>query len=137
MIPKRTALTLALILLSAGSAVAQDPNTAIAAILDTALAEQQVFLTCTATSLKTHVFLRDAWARDVADGLQILADAGYPTDRIDAFTIAAMPENIILPATTPFGEVVAFCDANQGFERGVTTLTYTILRHALPKVIPE
>jgi hypothetical protein len=102
-----TALALAL---SAVPAAADDA--AVAAVLDQAMNEWRVILTCSSLIPDDGGRLLGFWQDDVAETLSVIAAAGAQPDNLASFTASALPGSLLPAPDTPWGEVVAFCQAD-------------------------
>jgi hypothetical protein len=104
--------------------------------LTTALADQRVFLTCTALDPPLHQQALDLWQQDVAAATAVLTDRGVPSAAIQAFTAAAKPDTLALPPDTPFVAVRDYCAAQENWSDRWSRRDFTELATALPKALP-
>lgn len=109
---------------------------AVDILLSQAIADQRVFLTCTALDTANHQTALDFWQEDVAKAVTLLTAAKVPPDAIAAFTAAAAPENLLPAEGTPFAEVMDFCAAQDHWFEHWSRRDFTELAASLPKVLP-
>ena len=105
-------------------------------VLSQALADQRVFLTCTALEPESHRLIIDFWQADVAAAVAFLTEKGVPPEAIAAFTAAADPAALALPPDTPFAEVVDYCQAQTHWFIRMNRRDFTELARALPEALP-
>ena len=103
-------------------------------LLSRALAEQRVFLTCSALDAQSHGFIVKGWEREVAAALATLTANNVPPEAIAAFTEAARLQNLLPAPDTPFSEVQQFCAATPDWQTTYARLEWTILELNLPRV---
>jgi hypothetical protein len=129
-------LTLLALLLATGASAQVVPTGTPAAdiVLTQALADQRLFLTCTALEPQNHQLILDFWAADVAAATAILADNGVPEEAIAAFTQAALPENLMPAPDTPFATLREICSDPLWFQR-MMRRDFTELAVQLPKAL--
>ncbi len=126
-----------LTLLLALPAAAQDPAARVAAILDTAMTEARVQLTCTSLERESHAVLTENWQTSVAETLQFLATRGVAPANLAAFTASALPGALLPAPDTPFSEVKAFCDSHPDWLRDLRAFRGTFLPGDVKKVFDE
>lgn len=102
-------------------------------LLSQAIADQRVFLTCTALDPDTHKIALDFWAADVAAAVTILQDHQVPAEAIAAFQAAAAPQALMPAPDTPFADVSTFCLAQDRWSMHWTTHDFTELAARLPE----
>lgn len=100
------------VILAAAAVAAQERDARITALLDQAIAEQRVTLSCSTIEADTHSGALAIWRNVVEESLALLEQGAVPAETRRAFAAAARPEVLILPDDTPFAEVRAFCDAH-------------------------
>jgi hypothetical protein len=105
-------------------------------VLSRALADQRVFLTCTALDPDNHRIARDFWQADVAAAVTVLTENAVPPEAIAAFTAAADPAALALPPDTPFAEVADFCQAQAKWFLRWNRRDFTELARQLPGAFP-
>jgi hypothetical protein len=113
--------------------VAEDKATLYGQIIDTAMQETRVFLTCTALEQGSNDLIRKNWQETVAKTLSFLADDGVTPPNLAAFTASALPGGLMPAPDTPFSEVIAFCNANPDWIRKLQRLDVIRLPDALEK----
>jgi hypothetical protein len=101
-------------------------------ILTQALAEQRVFLTCSALDPAMHEIVARSWAEDVQAAQAIMAAEGVTVEAAAAFTAAARSAALMPAADTPWTEVRQLCDAHRDWPVRYGRLDFTILRLKLP-----
>ncbi len=106
-------------------------------LLSQAIADQRLFLTCSALEPDTHTFLLQAWERDVAKAVDILTAAKVAPEAITAFTTAAAPENLLPAPDTPFEDLQKFCATDPKWLTRAMKMDTVRLAADLPKVLPE
>ena len=106
-------------------------------LLSQAIADQRLFLTCSALEPDTHTFLLEAWQRDVAKATDLLTAANVPPEAITAFTTAAAPENLLPAPDTPFEDLQKFCATDPKWLTRAMKMDTVRLAADLPKVLPE
>ncbi len=127
----RIALAAAAIVLLAAPAAAQDDRkAAINALLDKAIAEHTIFLNCTATDPDGSEFVARGWQSDVLAAVAALAEAGFSSDEIAAFTTRASIDALMMK-DRPFGEVIEFCNTNGPWMRQFYEMRYVVLPLAI------
>ena len=102
-------------------------------VLSQALADQRVFLTCTALDPDNHRIILDFWRQDSAAAVAILTEHAVPPEAIAAFTAAADPAALALPPDTPFAEVRDYCQAQTHWFMRMNRRDFTELAVALPE----
>lgn len=102
-------------------------------LLSQAIADQRVFLTCTALDPDTHKIALDFWAADVAAAVTLLQDHKVAPEAIAAFQAAAAPKAMMPPADTPFAEVSEFCLAQDRWSMHWMRRDFTELAARLPE----
>ncbi|MCB6178533.1 hypothetical protein LHP98_10360 [Rhodobacter sp. Har01] len=117
-------------------AVAQDRAAAYGQVLDRAMTEFRVFLTCTALEPSAQASVRDIWKKQVTETLAVLANNGVSPPNLVAFTASALPGSLTLPPDTPFSEVIAFCAEDPDWMQRLVRLEFTRLPQALAKAAP-
>ena len=128
---------LALLLpLSATAQVIPTGTPAADILLSQAIADQRLFLTCSALEPDTHTFLLQAWQRDVAKATDLLTAAKVAPEAITAFTTAAAPENLLPTPDTPFEDLQKFCATDPKWLTRAMRLDTVRLAEDLPKVLP-
>lgn len=105
-------------------------------LLSQAIADQRVFVTCTALDPETHKIALDFWAADVAAAVTLLTANNVPPEAITAFQTAAAPENLLPAPDTPFADIQTFCTAQDRWFRHWTTRDFTELAAQLPGAFP-
>lgn len=128
-------LALALTLLLTTPTLAQVIPTGTPAadiLLSQAIADQRVFLTCTALDPDTHKIALDFWAADVAAAVTILQDHGVPPKAIAAFQTAAAPGAMLPAPDATFADIQAYCTAQDRWFRRWSTRDFTELALRLP-----
>lgn len=129
---------LALLLpLSASAQVVPTGTPAADILLSQAIADQRLFLTCSALEPDTHTFLLEAWERDVAKAVDILTAAQVAPEAITAFTTAAAPEALLPAPDTPFEDLQKFCATDPKWLTRAMKMDTVRLAADLPKVLPE
>jgi hypothetical protein len=103
-------------------------------LLSQAIAEQRVFLTCSALDPATHALIAETWQGDVAAAAAILAENNVPPEAIAAFTMAARPEKFLPAPDTPFEDVMQLCTSNPDWTKDLFSFRFTILAQQLPQV---
>jgi hypothetical protein len=104
-------------------------------LLTKALAEQHIFLTCSALEPQTHQQILQNWQRDVTAASAALAAAKVPQDAVTAFTTAAMQENLLPAPDTPFEDIRQLCDSQPDWATRYAQMNYTILEFQLPQAL--
>ena len=104
--------------------------------LSQALADQRVFLTCTALDPDNHRIAVEFWQQDTAAAVAILTENSVPPEAIAAFTAAADPETVALPPDTPFAEVTDYCQAQPHWFMRWSRRDFTELARVLPEAFP-
>lgn len=124
----RRALLPAALAFSTMPAHAQDADLAanVQALIDTAIAEQTVFINCTATEPETGRIVSESWEHDIQQVLPLLPRAGLGRDAIAAFEKRADPATILM-SDRPFKEVVALCSAEPDWIQRYYRLNYVLL----------
>ena len=102
-------------------------------LLSLAIAEQRIYLTCSALDPATHALILQNWQRDVTDAAAILTANAIPPEVITAFQSAARPENLLPAADTPFDAVRQLCNGNPDWQADYARLAFTILNLKLPQ----
>lgn len=102
-------------------------------LLSRAIADQRVFLTCTALDTENHQTALDFWQQDVAAAVTILTAHNVPPKAITAFTTAAQPENLLPAEDTSFAEVQHFCAAQDQWFQHWSRRDFTELAAQLPE----
>ena len=106
-------------------------------LLSQAIADQRLFLTCSAREPDTHTFLLEAWQRDVASAVDILTAAKVAPEAISAFTTAAAPESLLPAPDTSFEDLQKFCATDPKWLTRAMKMDTVRLAADLPKVLPE
>jgi hypothetical protein len=101
-------------------------------LLTTALAEHQVFLTCSSLEPQTYGQIAKNWQRDVAAAMVILVEQKVAPEAIAAFQSAARIETLLPVAGTPYAEVKEFCDAYPDWMTDYYQFNLTVLELKLP-----
>jgi hypothetical protein len=101
-------------------------------LLTQALAEQRVFLTCSALDAVPHGVITGNWERQTAAAAIILADNNVPAEAIAAFAAAARPEALMPDPDTPFDSVRALCAGQADWPERYALLRYILLDRDLP-----
>jgi hypothetical protein len=104
-------------------------------VLSQALADQRVFLTCTALDADNHRIALDLWQADVAAAVTLLKAKAIAPEAITAFTAAADPAALALPPDTPFAAVADYCRAQPQWFMRWTNRDFTELARALPEAL--
>jgi hypothetical protein len=125
------------LILATSSAAAQGRGERVMPVLDKALDEWRVFLTCTMLDPGAHAMALDGWAGTVERTGAFLRDSGLSDATIDAFAARARPEALMPPDDTPVAEVQAFCGAHPEWRRQLDTFGFTMLPEALEEAIAE
>jgi hypothetical protein len=112
-------------------AAAEDKAALYGQILDTAMQDMRVFITCTVLEKESNEFLRKDWQENVAKTLAFLTEEGVTPPNLAAFTTSAKPEALLPAPETPISDVIAFCDANPNWIRKLQNFDYTRLPYAL------
>ena len=107
---------------------------AVQTMLDTALSEQKVFLNCLATTEDFETIFGKNWREESGAAVTILTEADFPKAIVDDFAARAKVEALLM-SDAPFAEVIAFCNANPGWQAKLYRLQYVLLPFALPKLI--
>ncbi len=105
-------------------------------LLSRALADQQLFLTCSALEADTHARIVESWQKDATAAIALMTARKVPAEAITAFTGAAAVDALLLPPDTPFDEVRQFCDNRPDWLSRWTASDYTRLSQSLPQVLP-
>ena len=126
---------LALALLAAPAAAQGVP--AVEALLDRALAEQRVVLTCTSLALDTHALVREAWTRTVARTAAALRDGGYDGPAVERFLERAAYAALMPAEGATFAEVTALCHADPDWFRRFQNFDYAVLPGDLDDLLAE
>jgi hypothetical protein len=105
-------------------------------LLSQAIAEQRIFLTCSALDPVTHARVLQNWQRDVAEAAAILTANAIPPEAIAAFQTAAQPEALLPAADTRFADVKALCDSTPDWQTRYDQLNLTVLALKLPQAFP-
>jgi len=105
-------------------------------LLATAIAEQRVFLTCSALDPEAHALIAKGWRTDIARATAILTEHAVPPEAIAAFTTAADPAALLPSEDTPFTEVMRFCDTHSDWPETYGRLNFIILDLKLPGAFP-
>ena len=121
--------------LPASAQIIPTGSPAVDILLARALADQRVFLTCTALAAETHEAALDLWQADVTATVALLGEKAVAPDVITAFTAAADPATLALPADTPFAAVADYCRAQADWLTRWTSRDFTQLARALPGVL--
>jgi len=133
----RLSVTIAALAVALAAPVtAQDRSAQAQALIDAALAEHRVFLTCSSLEPATHAVIRQDWERMAADSDAILAQLGFPLLFRLAFRAASRSEALMPPDDTPFAKVRALCDANPDWATDRAALRFTILNLHLGRLQP-
>jgi hypothetical protein len=132
----RTALALAA-LICASPVAAQDRVARITPVLDRALAEWRVFLTCTALDPQAHAMVVDGWSGMVETTGTYLRERGLSGASLDDFPARAEPDALMLPGDTPFAEVRAFCEDHPGWRGQLETFGFILMPDALEEALAE
>lgn len=132
----RPALALALALFAA-PALAQDKAAEVAAVLDAAMAEAQVYIACSALDAESHAFLTAKWQEDVAETVQFLAGQGVVPANLAALTASALPGAFLPTPDTPFAEVKALCDSHPDWLKNLKLFKGTFLPGDVKKLFDE
>jgi hypothetical protein len=96
-------------------------------LLSQAIADQRLFLTCSALEPDTHTFLLEAWQRDIAKATDLLTAAKVAPEAITAFTT---PD-------TSFEDLQKFCATDPKWLTRAMKMDTVRLAADLPKVLPE
>jgi hypothetical protein len=102
-------------------------------LLSQAIAEQRIFLTCSALDLQTHTRITETWQRDTAAAVAILNAANVPPEAITAFTAAADPAALMPTDDIPWAAVKALCDSQPDWQDRHAQADYIVLDQTLPK----
>jgi hypothetical protein len=105
-------------------------------LLSQAIADQRLFLTCSALEPDTHTFLLEAWQRDIAKATDLLTAAKVAPEAITAFTTAAAPESLLPAPDTSFEDLQKFCATDPKWLTRAMRLDTVRLAEDLPKVLP-
>jgi hypothetical protein len=105
-------------------------------LLSQAIAEQRIFLTCSALDPALHWYVTDSWLRDVEAASDLLTANQVPPEAIAAFQAAADIDTLLPPPDMPFQEVVQLCDTNRGWAERFADGDFLLLASALPEVLP-
>ena len=105
-------------------------------LLSRALADQQMFLTCSSLDAETHALIVQGWQQDSAAAASVLAANTVPADAIAAFTTAAALDSLLPAPDTPYTQVRQFCDANPDWATRWGKQDFTVLSLTLPKAFP-
>jgi hypothetical protein len=112
-------------------AAAEDKAALYGQILDTAMQDMRVFITCTVLERESNDFMLKGWQETVAETLTFLAEEGVTPPNLAAFKASAQPDALVPAPDTPISEVIAFCDANPDWIRKLQNFDYTRLPYAL------
>lgn len=134
--PLAVLAALILLPLSATAQVIPTGTPAVDILLSQAIADQRVFLTCTALDPANHQIALDFWQSDAAKAVTLLAAAKVPAEAIAAFTSAAAPDSLMPAEGTPFAEVMHFCASQDHWFDHWSRRDFTELAATLPKVLP-
>lgn len=107
--------------LLAGSAVAGPNDTAIREVVDRAVAQWSVFLTCSVLEPPLHTQIRRWWDDERADLNEVLARADLAPDVAAAIAAAVAPEQMMTMTLGDAATLIAFCNADPSWYRNVTT----------------
>lgn len=101
-------------------------------LLSQAIAEQRLYLTCTALDGQTHSFIADLWARDVIAATATLTANTVAPEAIAAFTAAAATGALLPPPDTPFEAVRQFCASQPDWVENLNRMQMLRLETTLP-----
>ncbi len=110
---------------------AEDKAVLYGQILDTAMRDMRVFLTCTVLEKESNDFMLKDWQKTVAKTLVFLTEEGVTPPNLAAFTASAQPDALVPAPDTPISGVIAFCNANTDWIRKLHRRDYTQLPDAL------
>ncbi len=125
--------TLLLLPLPAQAQILSTGTPAADILLSRALADQQMFLTCSSLDGETHARIVQGWQQDSTAAASVLAANTVPADAIAAFTSAAALESLLPAPGTPYSEIKQFCDAYPDWPTRWSGLDFTVLAQTLPK----
>lgn len=121
---------------------------AVTEMLDRAIAEQTVFLNCSATEPMNYDLLLSAWTQSVIDTGSKLLTIGFDAQFVSDFADrASLPKMLMIDR--PFADVIDFCNDHPDWVAQAYRLDYTLLPSALdglplgdgeattPEVAPE
>jgi hypothetical protein len=131
----RQALALTILPTLATAQILPTGSPAADILLTRALAEQRVFLTCSALDAAPHGFIVAGWEKDAAAAVAILAEHGVAPEAVAAFTAAAQVAALMLAEGVPFSDAKALCDANADWAERYGRLDFIILDLALPTAL--
>jgi hypothetical protein len=108
-------------------------SAAVTKLLDEAIAEHTLFLTCAATERQNYQMLLDGWNEAViATGVK-LAMIGFDVVYINDFANRASVGNM-LDFDRPFSDVVAYCNGDTDWLEQTYTVKYILLPNAIDSV---
>ena len=111
--------------ITTGNAAADD-------VIAKALAEHEVFITCSSLSKTNHDQIVKNWQSDAIESASILSQNKVPPEAIAAFVAAAKVEALLPAPGTPYSEVKTLCDAQPNWEDAYWTFNMTFLALKLP-----
>lgn len=120
------------------SATAETRTNEIREIMDRALDEQHVLLTCTLFQDDLHLQLVRRWNDDLEQSQEVLREAGINLTDFEEYFALAQPDRLVLPLETPFGDVVAFCnEAGDWHRRFVVNFQLTVMHRAIAAALED
>ena len=100
-----------------------------------AFAEWQVILTCGMFEPQTREHVEYAWTSMRDDTLDIMAEAGWPAPGLAELHARGELDAMRLPGDTPMSEVVAYCNDNGDWLRGLQMMTITFLDREVEDIL--
>lgn len=131
------ALLLAAASLLPGTAAAEpataDQRAAFERLLQTAVDEHRVFLTCGALEQRTSEQIENNWREMVAKTVPLLIEAGYTPAEIIAFSDRTEPRNLV-DEQRPFGDVISDCRSHTDWMRNLQLFKVVLLDREARKI---
>lgn len=106
----------------------------VAALVDTAIEQWQVVLTCSATDPRAYEAYRGMWDEEVSDGVEEIRNLGLDAVAADLETRSDLSGFM---TDAPFAEVVAFCHAAGDWRRRIAMFQMVYFESALEDLVEE
>lgn len=126
------AAALALLTAPASAQATLEQRAAFERVLQTAIDEHRVFLTCGALDAETSQMIEKTWREMVSDTIPILQRAGYTPAEVIAFADRTEARNLV-DAEARYAEIVAFCRAHD-WRRNLSTFRVVLLHREARRI---
>lgn len=135
---KRLSLLTAFLAAPLAAEPTDQQRAAINALWDQMRAEQRVFVTCYATAdWPQGNFIEETLSQMVLDAGRIMREAGFSEAEIAAQTTISTPRALRMADDTPFGEVRALCQSNQGYDRQYKFINFMLIDRAIEEALGQ